>query len=200
MAYIRGKDCRVLLTTENGTNGVDLGSAPVIGTATLPEGIAGGRYIKNRGGVTTAADTVNALANVEGISFNPGAESETKVFHGSTKDHIIPLRQTFDISITMTGKDRAWAKMFQAARFGVTGTTTPALIDGLSEYGDDVGYRVYLVMGGKTMVFYHALLADDGFKEELDPQKVNVQTIKFVGNLWAPDVADANLDDAAALE
>jgi len=200
MTYIRGKDCKVLITTENGTNGIDLGAAPVEGTATLPAGIAGGRYIKNRGAVTGYNDTANALPNVEGISYTSATESETKVFHGSTKDHIIPQRLKYDISITMIGSGRNFAKMFEQARFGVTGTVTPSLIDGLSEYGDDVGYRIYLVVGGKTMVFYHALMPDDGFKEELDPQKVSVQTIKFVGNLWKADVADANLDDVETLE
>jgi hypothetical protein len=194
MPYLLGNEAIVLITTENPDNGVDLSLDAVAVKASPTEGIAGGKIIGKLGGVTSLSDTANAIPNVEGISYNPTKESETKLFHGSTLDHIIPLRKKFDVTITLTGEGSTYAKMFDAAPFGVEGGSADGgIITGLKEYDDTIGYRIYIIVGGEARVLYHALMPDDGYKEELDPNKVVVQTLKFVGNMWNPDVPVASL-------
>jgi len=197
MAYLRGKDVKVYITTENTGAGVDLSGNAAAANAGA-SGMAAGTGVGKLGNVTTMSDTEDAFINVEGVAYNPGAESETKNLFGSSKERIIPQRQTFDVSITVTGRGRELAKLAAGARWGASSSSV--LFDGLDDYSASTGYLLYIIQGGKASVLYHAIIPDDGFKEELDPQKVSVQTIKFVGNLWDPDVAVGSLGTAMALE
>jgi len=198
MVYVRGKDCKVFITTENTGAGVLLTGNTAAADAGA-SGMTAGSGVGKLGNVTAVTDSEDAFVNVEGVQYTPGHESETKNLFGSAKERLIPQRMKFDISITVTGRGRELAKLYHGARFGAMNSTT--LYNGTEEnMGSDVGYRIYLIIGGKATVFYHAVIPDDGYKEELDPQKVSVQTIKFVGNLWEADVATGSLGTTKALE
>lgn len=200
MQYVRGRDCMVFVTTENDAAGVDLTGATCAAVdAAQATGISTCTGIGARTLTEISASSEDRVLDVTGVSYVASSEDETVTLLDSAKDRDVPLRDTGEVTITMVGKTRNFAKLAKPeGRFGVKNATT--MHNGLMTYDDAVGYRVYLhfLKEGKTMVFYHCTLPADGFGEELS--NTSVQTLKFKCNNWKPDVADDELSTKEPLE
>lgn len=201
MQYVRGKDCYVFVTTENAEAGVDLTGPEAVAAdgLTFDKGIASCEGIGKLGMTAIDPASDDRVLDVQGVAYTASSEDETISLMDSAKDMDIPIRDVGEVTITMTGKTRNFAKLAKPnGRFGVKDATT--MFSGLERYNDSVGYRVYLhfLKEDKTMVFYHCTLPSDGFGEDL--AKTSVQTLKFKSNNWKPDVAVADLSTVEPLE
>lgn len=200
MAFLRGKNNAVFLTTEHSTGYVILtGSSPDSTTSSSGVGpTATNAGVGKLGSVTTSSNVTDKFAFVEGIDVVKGWEEETANFYGTQKEYHIPFRKKWEVTITMKTENRAMSVLFSGGRFGVTGSTTGMMHSGLTEIKSDSGYRLYIYDGSKWDVFYHGIMSD--YTDKLDPSKAMVQTIKFVGNEWSTSLGDASISGALAQE
>lgn len=197
MSFMRGKDYKVFITTENSAGSLLLtGTA----TATTSSGLGPGADVALKGigklgevGNPNLA-TASRIMNVEGIDPVWRWEDDPVTVFGQTRPLDNPVRQRWEITITRRAEDTLFGKLNQSARFGVTGSS-PAIFDGLYTMPDDTGYRIYVWNGSKYWVGCHGTLTPDGYKETLTPTGITAQAITFAGGVWYADIAS----DSAAL-
>lgn len=182
MALIRGKDVLVFVTTETTASAIVLtGSTPEHSASSTGIGSAA-PGIGALGSVDAPEDTGHAFPLVEGVEVSKGWESENVTFVGMKKEYVIPHRKNWEITLTLRAQNKALSVLSEGARFGAQ---SGAIASGLTEYTDEIGYRLYVYNGSSWDIFYHGFVPDDGYKETYDSSKTTVASIKFVGNQWS---------------
>lgn len=194
MAFIRGKDIDVFMTTENTTVSIICtGSSPdVTNSATVGVGAASSLIgVGKLGGMIGSPSTIHKMKFVEGIDPSTTWEEEVKPFVGGQRDYNLPYRKKWELSITRITEDKMFQKLAMAARHGAAEAGT--LHTGLSEMVSTSGYRVYLYDGNEYTVLYHGVIPGDGYSKAIDPTKAVVETIRLTGNEWSASVPTASL-------
>jgi len=191
MSFMRGKDYKVFITTENASGALVLTDSAEATTSSGygPNAAASFKGVGKLGEVTNATlSTASRIMNVEGIDPVWRWEDDPVTVFGQTRPLDNPVRQRWEVTITRRAEDTIFGKLNQGARFGVTGST-PAIFDGLYTMPDDTGYRIYVWNGSKYWVGCHGTLTPDGYKETLTPTGITAQAITFAGGLWFAEVA-----------
>ena len=194
MAFKRGPQYQVFITTENASGSICLtGSTPIATTSSGygPNGVVASKGIAKLGEVSVSTDLTSSFRNVEGIDPVWRWEDDPFTVFGQTRPLDNPIRKSWELTITKKGEDKLLPMLADGARFGVTGTT-PALFDGLDTMPGSTGYRLYVWDGESFYVGYHGTVTPDGYKETLSPTGVTVQAVTFRGGKWSASVATAS--------
>jgi len=199
MSFKTGKNYRVLITTENVTGSILCTGSPVATTTSGYGPNSATKGIAMLGEVDSVLDTSSEIKNLEGIDPTWAWEDDPFKVFGQSRDLDNPIRKTWEITLTKKGEDKLFAKLVDAARFGVTGSA-PALFDGLDTYPDDTGFRVYVWDGESFYVGYHGTIAGDGYKETLGPTSVTVQALTIKGGIWSASVAPSSSGMTATMD
>ena len=142
MAFYLGRDVKVYLTTEDGTNGcvVDASGNSLSFQSGAPGAgeywFAGPRTLAG-----TASGQVNSLTSCD-ISI--GAMDEDITYFGFRQVSKAEIKKETTISLTKTKGDNIWDTVFnEGGRWGCTGS---AAYTGLGEPTASTGYRIYVEM------------------------------------------------------
>jgi hypothetical protein len=205
MAFKRGPQYRFYVTLENSTASID-GNASTLSVVTStastsamgPNGGTGLMGIGKLGSVTATTNTIHEIKNVSAIDPAPGNIDAPFDVFGQTRPMDNPIRKEWKVTVTRKAEDKLFFKLFAGARFGVTGTSAPAVFDGLSSYPDSTGYRLYVFDGADWDIYYHGTLDPAGYKLTLAPTGVTEEQLVFTGGLWKPGVATGSADLTAS--
>jgi hypothetical protein len=189
MAFKRGKDYRVFITTENNTGSVVYTTAGLSATTSSGYGpnAATLKGVGKLGEMTGQMYADGEIKNIEGIEPTWAYEDDPMTVFGQARPLDNPIRKKWEFTVTRLGEDNLFGKLAEGGRFGVTGTA-PALFDGLSTMPDTTGYRIYLYTGNDFYVGYQGTIKADGFKETLTPTGVSRQAVTFAGGNWSASV------------
>lgn len=193
MAFKRGKEYKVFITTENATGSVVYTTAGLSATTSSGYGPNAASLvgIGKLGEMTDHTYTDGEIKNIEGIEPVWTYEDDPVTVFGQSRPLDNPVRKKWELTITRLAENNLFGKIAEAGRFGVTGTT-PALFDGLSTMPDTTGYRLYLYTGASPQdefyVGYQGTVKVDGYKETLTPTGITRQAITFAGGNWSASV------------
>lgn len=196
MSFMRGKDVKVFITTENESASVlitDSTASAATGTEAIgPNAVTStqkgvGHLGSVTGDITASDSAASRIMNVEAIDPVWRWEDDPVTVFGQTRPLDNPVRQRWEVTITRRAEDTMFGVLFQGARFGVTSSDTfddAELFDGLYTMPNDTGYRIYIWDGSTFYVGCHGTPTPDGYKETLTPTGITAQSITFAGGLW----------------
>jgi len=201
MSFKRGPAYRVFISLENYQAGiVGTGTTLSVVTATDshslygPNGGATYLGIGALGSVTATSDVAHEIKNLTGIDPAPASIDAPFDVFGQTRPMDNPVRKDWKVTLTHKAEDKLFLKLFAQCRFGVTGSASPALFDGLSTYPNEMGYRLYVYDGTDWDLYYHGTIDPTSYKLTLSPTGVTEEQVMFTGGLWKPAVATASAD------
>ena len=199
MAYKRGPNYKVFITTENLDSAINCtGDAPTAVAASGVIGINGTtKGIGNLGMITsanTSNSTTSEIKNIEAIDPTFTWVDEPVTIFGTSRDMDNPIRQKWEVNITRLRGGDAFALLLDGARFGVTGSGAGrALYDGSSAMPNSTGYRVYIWDGTYFAVGFNGTIANDSSKDTLTPTGITRESIHIMGGRWSASIPAADV-------
>ena len=175
MAYFLGRDVKVAISTEHGTNSFSNTS----GVAAW-QGSTGGTGVTDLGGVDIAADT-GTLTDITGVDISLGAVDEDVVYMGQRTALKAEIKKDTSVTITRKKSDAFWSDMWSNSyRWGADAADAHG---GDTQPGTTHGFRLYvaikdgsemITVAGCTFTEYAQTLSADGVTEE---------TLTFMSNI-----------------
>ena len=170
MAYYLGRDVTVTLKTESADRGV---------TA------AGAMDSDGTGGFATdSAASGDAVTDLTSVDIGIGVQDEDITYMGNKSVLKAEIKKETTCSLTRKKSDATWEKVFNAARWGVVGTT--GLHDGLtapptaSSGQADYGYQVIINMSAASDVLTLRNATITGHTVSLNADGSADETLEFV--------------------
>lgn len=155
MAYFLGRDCSVVISTEDdtgGSSGQFLSVEPdgdfVISTAAVLSTNA-------QFACPLAASRVSGkgvpVADLTGVDLSIGAVDEDITYIGKRQVTKAEIKKETTVSLTRKKKDLSWDAIFNNS--GRQGVLDSAVISSLQEPTVNTGYRIHVILKGSTDVF-----------------------------------------------
>jgi len=200
MAFYLGRDVKVYLTTEDGTNGcvVDASGNSLAFQSGAPS--AGEYWFA---GPRTLAGTVSGQVNsLTSCDISIGAMDEDITYFGFRQVTKAEIKKETTVSITKTKGDNIWDTVFnEAGRWGCSGTNA---LTGLTEPAKEIGYRIYVEMASgssapEVFTLPNAVIAAHTVSMNVDGSAE--ETLEFSSNVTpiASGAAYIGQTDASAL-
>ena len=170
MAYYLGRDVTVTLKTESADRGVT--------TAGAMDGDGTGGF------ATDSAGTGDAVTDLTGVDIGIGVQDEDITYMGNKSVLKAEIKKETTCSLTRKKSDSTWEKVFNAARWGVDGTTglhngltaPPSAAAGAANYG----YQVIINMSAASDVLTLRNSTITGHSVSLNADGTADETLEFV--------------------
>ena len=199
MAYFLGRDVRVALATEHGTAGF----TNTNGEAAIATGpTADGNNIPDLVGYTIASNEIasgEVMKDVTGIDVTLGTVDEDIAYMGQRTALKAEIKNETSVTITKKRGDGFFDSLFaQGFRYGANSASETH--DGLTQPGNDFGFRLHVVMKGAASAGEVLTVAGCTFSEysvSLNADGVQEESLTFISHI-KPKVAAAP-DESAAI-
>ena len=199
MAYFLGRDVKVAITTEDaaGSFSNTAGIAAIADT----EG-ADGTNICALGGLTISSNEISSshvMKDVTGVDVTLGTIDEDIAYMGQRTALKAEIKNETTVTITKKRGDGFFDSLFaQGFRYGAKSASETH--DGLTQPGNDFGFRLHVVMKGAASAGEVLTVAGCTFSEysvSLNADGVQEETLTFISHI-KPKVAAAP-DESAAI-
>jgi len=172
MVYYLGRDVEVALSTENSTIGVTAADTMVYSAA------ASGTARALGSGAAGAVDLKTLMSDVTAVDIGIGAMDEDITYFGIRSVTKAEIKKETTVSITRKKSSSEFDHLFNNARYGVSGASTPW--PGLEEPSATHGYRIYVQLkeSGEVLSIPNACVQAHTVTTNADG--VSEETIEFM--------------------
>ena len=199
MAYFLGRDVKVAITTEDAAGSFSNTSGiAAIANAATPDGT----NICALGDLTVGSNEISSshvMKDVTGVDVTLGTIDEDIAYMGQRTALKAEIKKETTVVITKKRQDSFYDSMFaQTFRYGAESAS--AVHDGLTQPGNDFGFRLHVVMKGAASAGEVLTVAGCTFSEysvSLNADGVQEETLTFISHI-KPKV-DAAPDTSAAI-
>jgi len=195
MAWFRGKDVELYVSTENSSYGIsqsgDDAAAQAWGGASLIADFIIAPLKTDSGWVGTETDATGsfparatAFDSVEGIELNPDAEREDIDLLGRKVQDSIRLRQIFEVTVVRKMSGPAWALIYNQADKGLDSSN--ALNPADDETSADSGFRLFVKVANTddSLWFTGRNCTMTKYSISTPPVKTVFESLTFRSNLY----------------
>jgi len=173
MVYYLGRDVGIALATENATIGIT--SADTMVYSAAASGTACALGSGGAGQISTKVE----MSDVTGVDIGIGAMDEDISYFGMRSITKAEIKKETTVTITRKKNDSEWDNLFNNARFGVSGASTPW--PGLEEPSATHGYRVFIQLkeSGEVLSIPNACV--QGHSVTVNADGVTEETLEMMG-------------------